>query len=72
MKEETILITVEGFPERVPEGTTIAQLGEKSYGIGDQHMIVERNGRFVYPQDYGTTRVEAGDDIELVHPDFGG
>jgi len=71
MKEETILITVEGFPERVVEGTTIAQLVER-YGIEDHHLIVEKNGRFVYPQDYGTTRVEAGDDIEMVHPDFGG
>ena len=71
MNGGTVLVTVEGFPERVAEGTTIAQLVER-HGEGDHHLIVERNGRFVYPQDYGATRVEAGDDIELVHPDFGG
>lgn len=71
MKEGTVLIIVEGFPERVPGGTTVAQL-VKRHGDGDHHLIVERNGRFVYPHDYATTRVEAGDDIELVHPDFGG
>jgi sulfur carrier protein ThiS len=33
---------------------------------------VELNGRFIYPQDYATTTVKPGDEIELMNPDFGG
>lgn len=71
MIEKTLKIIVNGLEEAVDEGTTIAHLVEV-HGEGDAHLIVERNGRFVYPQDYGGTRVEAGDELELVHPDFGG
>ena len=35
-------------------------------------MMVEQNGRFVYPQDYDTTLPETGDVLEFIHPDFGG
>jgi thiamine biosynthesis protein ThiS len=64
-------INLNGFPEAVREHTTIAQLVEE-HGGGDQHIIVERNGRFVYRRDYEAVRVEMGDEIEIVHPDFGG
>ncbi len=71
MIEKTLKIVVNGLEEAVEEGTTIAHLVER-HGDGDAHLIVERNGRFVYPQDYGVTRVEPRDEFELVHPDFGG
>ncbi len=71
MKDSSIEIRLNGFNERVAEGTTIAQLVEE-HGEGDLHLIVERNGGFVYPATYAETRVEPGDDVELIHPDFGG
>jgi len=71
MSGKKLDIVVNGFKETVEDSTTIARLVAE-HGEGDMHLIVERNGRFVYPQDYETTRVEPGDEIELVHPDFGG
>ncbi|MCF8063556.1 MAG: sulfur carrier protein ThiS [Deltaproteobacteria bacterium] len=71
MKEKTLKIVVNGLEEVVDEQTTVAHLVEM-HGDGDVHLIVERNGRFVYPREYGSTGVEPGDEFELVHPDFGG
>ena len=45
----------------------IKQLGEE-----DAHLIVEKNGRFVYPRDYGSTSLAEGDRIEFINPNFGG
>ncbi|MFP4036991.1 MAG: sulfur carrier protein ThiS [Desulfobacteraceae bacterium] len=71
MRSRLIDIQVNGLTERVAEGAAIAGLvGDHS--DGDPHLIVERNGRFVYPASYDETRVEPGDEIELIHPDFGG
>jgi thiamine biosynthesis protein ThiS len=64
-------INLNGFMETVDGQTTIAQLVNK-HGDGDHHVIVERNGRYIYPKEYGTILVEMGDEIEIVHPDFGG
>lgn len=71
MGQKKFKINLNGFGETVDEQTTIAQLVEE-HGDGDVHLIVERNGRFVYKKDYGTTLVKLGDEIELVHPDIGG
>ena len=71
MNGKTMDIVVNGFRETVEDSTTIAHLVAE-HGDGDAHLIVERNGRFVYPKDYEATRVKPGDEIELVHPDFGG
>ncbi|WP_419662076.1 MoaD/ThiS family protein [Desulfosarcina variabilis] len=38
----------------------------------DPDLIVELNGRFIYPRDYATTIVQSGDEIEFMNPDFGG
>ena len=71
MKEKTLKIVVNGLEEAVDERTTVAHLVEV-HGEGDVHLIVERNGRFVPPATYTSTTVEAGDEFELFHPDFGG
>jgi thiamine biosynthesis protein ThiS len=71
MNDNTFKIMVNGLEEVVTSGTTVARLVEL-HGEGDAHLIVERNGRFVYPRDYACTRVGPGDEFELVHPDFGG
>ncbi|MEJ2660007.1 MAG: MoaD/ThiS family protein [Desulfobacteraceae bacterium] len=41
-------------------------------GALDPDLIVELNGRFVYPRDYATTIVGAGDRLEFINPNFGG
>lgn len=68
---QKIEVTINGFKEKVPAGATITEL-ILTYDEMDSAMMVERNGKFVYPQDYETTVPEAGDVLEFIHPDFGG
>jgi len=69
--DKQIQIEVNGFPEKVASDSTIARL-ITHFEETDAHMIVEHNGRFVYPQEYPTTTVVHGDHIEFINPDFGG
>jgi thiamine biosynthesis protein ThiS len=69
--EATIEITLSGHKETVSQGTSLSQLIAQ-FDEGDTHLIVEHNGRFVYPQDYDTTVVRPGDRIEFINPNFGG
>lgn len=71
MQRESIEIIVNGMKEMVPEGSTIKDLIEL-YKEEDLHLIVERNGSFVYPRDYSNIRVAHGDRIEFINPSFGG
>lgn len=66
-----IEIVVNGMRERVPERATISFL-LNLFEEKDAHLIVEHNGRFVYPQHYAATTVAAGDFLEFINPDFGG
>lgn len=68
---DKIEVMINGFREKVPNGSTIAELILK-YDEVDSAMMVEINGRYVYPQDYDTTQPEAEDVLEFIHPDFGG
>ncbi|MBW2349371.1 MAG: MoaD/ThiS family protein [Deltaproteobacteria bacterium] len=70
MRKE-ISIMVNGLEEQVPEGASISQLIDL-FEETDRHMIVEKNGRYVYPRDYGSVTVTEGDRIEFINPDFGG
>ena len=62
---------INGFKEKVPKGSSITAL-ILAYDEVDSAMMVEQNGRYVYPQDYDTTQPEAEDVLEFIHPDFGG
>ena len=68
---EKIAVIINGFKEKVIEGSSITQL-ILAYDEVDSAMMVEQNGRYVYPQDYDTTLPEAEDVLEFIHPDFGG
>ncbi len=68
---EKIEVTINGFKEKVVKGSSITELILK-YDEMESAMMVEQNGRFVYPQAYDTTLPEAGDVLEFIHPDFGG
>jgi sulfur carrier protein len=66
-----IQITVNGLPENVPASATLAKL-IVHFDEVDPDLIVEHNGRFVFPQDYSAIRVAPDDRIEFIHPNFGG
>lgn len=68
---EHITIIVNGFPEAVPGDATIAHL-ISHFKEHDVDLIVEHNGRFVYPNVYASTAVADGDRIEFINPNFGG
>lgn len=71
MGKKEIEITVNGVKEKIPEESTIAGL-IGFFNEDDVHLIVEQNGQFVYPHNYATTIVTAGDKIEFLNPNFGG
>ena len=71
MTGSDVEIIVNGDRELVPERSTITSLIER-FEEGDTHLIVQRNGRCVYPQEYAATAVAPGDAIEFIHPAFGG
>jgi thiamine biosynthesis protein ThiS len=68
---ESISVTVNGSPERVPAGCSIADL-VTSFGEAHPSLITELDGSFLDPRDYATTRVREGSRIEFIHPAFGG
>ena len=69
--QEKIRIAVNGFNEMVQADISLAELIEH-FNEGDIDLIVELNGRFVYPQTYDSTRISGGDHIEFINPNFGG
>jgi len=66
-----IRIIVNGLEERVPENATISFL-VTYFREDDIHLMVEHNGRFVYPKQYESTVVAEGDWVEFINPNFGG
>lgn len=66
-----IEISFNGMTEKVPSGTTVADLIARS-GENDRNLIVEQNNRFIHPRAYPSTVVGEGDRVELLNPDFGG
>ena len=71
MLKPDIEIVVNGFIENIPQDFTISRLIEHCRE-GDFHLIVEHNGRFVFPQQYSVTRLNDGDRIEFINPNLGG
>jgi len=67
----TTCIIVNGMEEQVPEGATLAFLIDH-FQEKDPALIVEHNGRFVFPKEYSTTTVSPNDRVEFINPDFGG
>lgn len=64
-------VTINGFVESVKKTATLSQLIDL-FNERDVHLIVEHNGRFVYPQEYDAISVAAGDMIEFINPNIGG
>jgi len=64
-------IQFNGLKETIPEGLNISNL-IKFFGEGDPHVIVEQNGRYIYPKNYDTCMVMENDLIEFINPNLGG
>ena len=68
---ENIEIIVNGFRERVPKNMNVSAL-ILHFKESDSDLIVEHNGRFVYPHKYPNIFLAKGDRIEFINPNFGG
>ena len=66
-----IEITVNDRSEQVPAHSSLEDLIRR-FGEDDPHLIVELNGRFVYPREYVSTRLVESDRLEFINPNFGG
>lgn len=64
-------VTVNDYEVRTPSPSTVEALLEQ-LKEADPHMIVELNGRLVYPTRYASTEIRDGDRVEIINPDFGG
>jgi thiamine biosynthesis protein ThiS len=68
---DDIGIILDGFPEQVPQGLTLQDLiALKSAQHKD--LVVELEGRFVYPRDYSSIYLQPGARVELLYLAFGG
>jgi thiamine biosynthesis protein ThiS len=70
-KDRLIEIILNDLPQKVPADRSLEAL-IRDLEEADPDLIVELNGRFVYPRDYATTIVSGGDRLELINPNFGG
>ena len=70
-KEQSVEIRINDLPEQVPPGSSLETLIQQ-FEERDPDLIVELNGRFIYPRDYAATIVKSGDELEFMNPNFGG
>ena len=71
MISDSVEIVLNGLKTRIAPNISIEQLLRLMYE-GDLQIIVECNGKFIFPQKYSSTFIHDGDNIELINPDFGG
>jgi len=64
-------ILLNGIKETFPGEMTIQDLIEWAKE-GDPDLIVEQNGRYIYPKAYGTRKICDNDVIEFINPNLGG
>ncbi len=69
--DNTIEVIISDLKEIVPENVTITELIVR-FKERDINLIVEHNGRFVYPRAYIKTHLANGDRLEFINPNFGG
>lgn len=67
----TITFTLNGKPATAPTGQTITDF-LAGRGFGASMVVVEQNGVIVDRKAYGTTTLNEGDVVEMVHAVGGG
>jgi sulfur carrier protein len=70
-KKQPITIRINDFPQQVDAGSNLQTLIDQ-FEEKDPDLIVELNGRFIYRQNYASTIVCGGDEVEFLNPNFGG
>ncbi len=69
---QAIKITVNGFDQEIPAGTTVEGVLDIMEEPVRHDMIVEINGKFTYVKEYSATTFKEGDNLEVIYLDFGG
>ena len=64
-------IVVDGHPEDVPDGATVADVLEL-LEEPVRHVIVDVNGSCLRPRDYDAVQLNEGDRLEVIFPASGG
>jgi thiamine biosynthesis protein ThiS len=70
-EQQRIEIIVNDVPIEVEAESRLDHL-IKHFGEMDPDLIVELNGKFVYPKAYAGIVVNQGDRLEFINPNFGG
>jgi sulfur carrier protein len=65
VEAQTIAIVVNGAPQRLDAGTTVADLLARM-DVAGKRVAVERNGEIVPKSRHGETRLADGDRLEIV------
>jgi thiamine biosynthesis protein ThiS len=68
---EKIVVTLNGLREEVPAGLTVSAL-IAHFKEGDPDLIVEINGKYIYPREFNDVLVVNNDSIEFINPNLGG
>ncbi len=71
MSQDTITVTVNGEPQQLATGATIADL-VASLDLQGRRVAVECNLEIVPKAEHATTTLKAGDVLEVVHAIGGG
>lgn len=66
MNGTLLRLQLNGEPREIPAGSTLLDL-VAGLGRDPRTVAVERNGGIVRRADYGATRLEEGDRLEVVH-----
>ncbi len=64
-------IELNGLKETIPDNISIYALIDL-FKEGDPDLIVEINGKYIFPKNYKTTTVQERDTIEFINPNLGG
>ena len=68
---ELIELMVDGLADRIPADASPAQLIPR-HQAQRKDLVVELEGRFVYPGAYARTNPAPGARVEFIHPASGG
>lgn len=64
-------LVLNGEPREVEEATSVDEL-LRFLGFADTPVVVEHNGRALFPREFAETRLDEGDRLEIVRVVAGG
>ncbi len=62
----TLEVRVNGTPRQVAEGSTLLQLLTE-LRVSPERVVIEQNRQILRREQFAETRVQAGDELELVY-----